>query len=176
MRRRLRALILPATLILVLWGAIGQAIAEEEHHGHKAFHDGVLNVIGKELAHAEVLIVEDTLRVWFVGGGQDTGRSVRLKAKEIPLMVEIPGQGQKKLILKADPLKLAGEKMGSCSHFVATAGWLKGVKEFEATGSAVIKGIREKLIIHYPKGYDPVHGHGHEGDEKEHHDHSKEHH
>jgi hypothetical protein len=169
MRRRLLALMLPAILILVLWGSVGQAAAAEEHHGHKAFHDGVLNVIGKELAHAEVLIVEDSLEVWFVGGGQDTGRSVHLKAAEIPLVVKIPGQGQKKLILKADPMKLAGEKMGYCSHFVARADWLKGVKEFEATGSVVIKGVKDKLIIHYPEGYDPLHKHGHEDHEKEKH-------
>jgi hypothetical protein len=166
MRRRLLALMLPAILILVLWGSVGQAAAEERH-GHKPFHDGVLNVIGKELAHAEVLIVEDSLEVWFVGGGQDTGRSVQIKAAEIPLVVKIPGQGQKKLILKADPMKLAGEKMGYCSHFVARADWLKGVKEFEATGSVVIKGVKEKLIIHYPEGYDPLHNHGHKDHEKE---------
>jgi hypothetical protein len=167
MRRRLLALMLPAILILVLWGSVGQATEAEERHGHQAFHDGVLNVIGKELAHAEVLIVEDTLEVWFVGGGQDTDRSVQIKAAEIPLVVKIPGQGQKKLILKADPMKLAGEKMGYCSHFVARADWLKGVKEFEATSSVVIKGVKEKLIIDYPEGYDPLHKHGHKDHEKE---------
>jgi hypothetical protein len=71
--------------------------------------------------------------------------------------------------MQADPLKLAGEKMGYCSHFVARADWLKEVKEFEAEGSAVIKGVKEKLIIHYPEGYDPLHRHGHEHHEKEQH-------
>jgi hypothetical protein len=174
MRRRILVLILPAILILVLLGSVRQAAAAEEHHGHKAHHGGVLNAIGKELAHAEVLIVEDSLEVWFVGGGQDTDRSVRIKAAEIPLTVKIPGQGQKKLVLKADPLKLAGEKVGSCSHFIARADWLKGVQEFEATGSIVIKGVKEKLIVHYPEGYDPLHKHGHKDHEKE--EHEKEHH
>lgn len=87
------------------------------------------------------------MEAWFVGGGQDTGRSVQIKAAKIPLTINIPSQGQKNLVLKVDPLKLAGEKMGYCSHFVARADWLNGVKEFEAKGSVVIKGVKEKLII-----------------------------
>jgi len=135
------------------------ALGREEHegHGHEAPHGGVLNVIGKELAHVEILIEGDTLEAWFLGGGQDTGRSVRIKAGEIPLKVSFPGKGEMKLVLRASPLKLAGEKAGNCSHFTANANWLKDVKEFEARGEVVIKGIREKLIIRYPEGYDPVH-------------------
>jgi len=169
MRKRFLSLICLVALITITWGFVGEAAGAEERHGHKAFHGGILNVIGKELAHVEVLIQEDTLEAWFVGGGQDTGRSVQIKAARIPLTVNIPGQGQKRLVLKADPLELAGEKMGSCSHFVARADWLKEVKEFEANGSVVIKGVKEKLIIQYPEGYDPLHRPGHEGHGKEHH-------
>jgi hypothetical protein len=97
-----------------------------------------------------------------VGGGQDTGRSVQINAAKIPLTINIPSRGQKNLVLKADPLKLAGEKIGYCSHFIACADWVKEVKEFEAKGSVVIKGVKEKLIIQYPAGYDPLHRHGHE--------------
>jgi len=136
------------------------ALGREEHqgHGHEAPHGGILNVIGKELAHVEVLIEGDTLEAWFVGGGQDTGRSVRIKAAEIPLKVASPGKGEMKLVLRASPLKLAGEKAGDCSHYVAKAKWLSEVKEFEARGEVIIKGIREKLIIRHPGGYDPIHG------------------
>jgi hypothetical protein len=162
MKRRFLSLVLLVAFIVIAWGCLGEAAAAEEHHGHKAHHGGVLNVIGKELAHIEILIREDTLEAWFVGGGQDTGRSVQIKAAEIILTVSIASKGQKKLGLKADPLKLAGEKMGYCSHFVARADWLKEVKEFEAKGSVMIKGVKEKLIIHYPEGYDPLHRHGHE--------------
>jgi hypothetical protein len=162
MKRRFLSLVLLVAFIVIAWGCLGEAAAAEEHHGHKAHHGGVLNVIGKELAHIEVLIREDTLEAWFVGGGQDTGRSVQINAAEIPLTINIPSRGQRKLVLKADPLKLAGEKMGYCSHFVARADWLKEVKEFEAKGSVVIKGVKEKLIIQYPAGYDPLHRHGHE--------------
>jgi hypothetical protein len=168
MFRRFQTILFLAVLIVSTWGLVGELGAAEEHHGNKAHHGGVLNVIGKELAHVEVRIQEDTLEAWFVGGGQDTGKSVQIKAAEIPLTINIPSRGQKNLVLKADPLKLAGEKMGSCSHFIARAEWLKEVKEFEAKGSVVIKGIKEKLIIQYPAGYDPLHRHGHEQPGKEH--------
>jgi hypothetical protein len=157
MRRRFLSILLPALLIVTACGSVGEIGIAEEHHGHKAHHGGILNVIGKELAHVEVRIQEDTLEAWFVGGGQDTGRSVQIKAAEIPLTINIPSRGQKNLVLNADPLKLAGEKIGYCSHFVARADWLKDVKEFEGKGSVVIKGVKEKLIIQYPAGYDPLH-------------------
>ena len=162
MRRRFLTILLPAVLIVTAWGSVGEIGIAEEHHGHKAHHGGILNVIGKELAHVEVRIQEDTLEAWFVGGGQDTGRSIQINAAEIPLTINIPSRGQKSLVLKADPLKLAGEKIGYCSHFVARADWLKEVKEFEAKGSVVIKGVKEKLIIQYPEGYDPLHRQAHE--------------
>jgi hypothetical protein len=168
MRRRFLIILFPPVLIVSIWGLLGELGVAEEHHGHKAHHGGILNVIGKELAHVEIRIQEDTLEAWFVGGGQDTGRSVQIKAAEIPLTINIPTRGQKNLVLKADPLKLAGEKMGYCSHFVARADWLKEVKEFDAKGSVVIKGIKEMLIIQYPAGYDPLHRHGYEHHEKEH--------
>jgi hypothetical protein len=168
MRRRFLIILLPAVLIVTIGGLVSELGIAEEHHGHKAHHGGILNVIGKELAHAEVRIQEGTLEAWFVGGGQDTGRSVQIKAAEIPLTINIPSQGQKNLVLKADPLELAGEKMGYCSHFVARVEWLKEVKEFEAKGSVVIKGVKEKLIIQYPAGYDPLHRQGHEQPGKEH--------
>jgi hypothetical protein len=162
MRRRFLTILFPAVLIVTIGGLVSGLGIGEERHGHKAHHGGILNVIGKELAHVEVRIQEDALEAWFVGGGQDTGRSIQIKAAEIPLTINIPSQGQKNLVLKADPLKLAGEKMGHCSHFVARADWLKEVKEFEAKGSVVIKGVKEKLIIQYPAGYDPLHRQGHE--------------
>jgi hypothetical protein len=168
MHRRFLTILFPAVVIVTTWGLAGELGLAEEQHGHKAHHGGILNVIGKELAHVEIRIQEDTLEAWFVGGGQDTGRSVQIQATEIPLTINIPNQGQKNLVLKADPLKLAGEKMGYGSHFVARADWLKEVKEFEAIGTVVIKGVKEKLIIQYPAGYDPLHRHGHEHQDKEH--------
>jgi hypothetical protein len=162
MRRRFLTVLVPAMLILNTWGFLGGLGVAEDHHGHKAHHGGILNVIGKELAHVEVRIQEDALEAWFVGGGQDTGQSVQIEAAEIALMINIPCRGQKDLVLKADPLRLAGEKAGNCSHFVARADWLKDVKEFEAKSSVVIKGVKEKLIIRYPEGYDPLHRHGDE--------------
>jgi hypothetical protein len=144
-------------LISFLGNPFIKSALAEERHGHRAHHEGVLNVIGKELGHVEILLQGDTLEAWFVGGGEDTARSVPIAAAEIPLTVTFPGTKQKKLTLKADPMKLAGERMGHCSHFVAQADWLKDLKEFEARGEVILKGIRQKLVIQYPEGYDPGH-------------------
>jgi hypothetical protein len=54
-------------------------------------------------------------------------------------------------------MKLAGERIGHCSHFTAQAEWLREVKEFEAQGETVFKGVRQKLFFKYPQGYDPIH-------------------
>jgi hypothetical protein len=149
-------------------GTLGPHHHEEGHHnGHKAHHLGVLCVLEKcEIGHIEALLEGDTLEAWFVGGGHDTDRSVRVKAKEIPLKVHVHGQGEKTLILKAAPMKLAGEKVGDASRFIAKADWLKGVKEFEAEGEILFKGVQRKLIIKYPQGYDP---------DREDHEHEKHH-
>lgn len=124
---------------------------------HKAYHGGVLNVIGKELGHVEIIVQDGIMEAWFVGGGHDTDRAVPIAAAEIPLTVILPGKKQEKLVLKAAPMKLAGERLGHCSHFIAEAEWLKSVKEFEAYGEVMFKGVRQKLIIKYPEGYDPIH-------------------
>jgi hypothetical protein len=136
---------------------------EKDHHHrhHEAHHGGVLNVIGEcEIGHIEVRLEGDTLEAWFVGGGHDTDRAIPIKAAGIPLTVSVPGKGEMALVLKANPVKLAGEKVGHCSHFIAKADWLRDVKEFEARGEVVFKGIRRELIIKYPEGYDPEHGQG----------------
>lgn len=133
---------------------------EKDHHRHhEALHGGVLNVIGEcEIGHIEIRLEADTLEAWFVGGGHDTDRAIPIKAAGIPLTVSVPGKGGMALVLKANPMKLAGEKVGHCSHFIAKADWLRDVKEFEARGEVVFKGIRHELVIKYPEGYDPPHG------------------
>jgi hypothetical protein len=146
------------SLLVLLGFLLGNPGLAGEGHGHKAHHGGILNVIGKEFGHVEILVQEDMLEAWFVGGGHDTGRSVPIPAAEISLTITLPGKADKNLVLKAEPMKLAGERIGHCSHFTAQAEWLRGVKEFEAQGETVFKGVRQKLIIKYPQGYDPVHG------------------
>jgi hypothetical protein len=73
--------------------------------------------------------------------------------------VRITGREELRLVLKADPMKLNGEKVGHCSHFIAKADWLKGVKHFEARGEIEFQGVVHKLLIRYPEGYHPRHGH-----------------
>jgi len=128
------------------------------HEGHDAAHGGVLNVIGKETGHAEIRLTDGLMELWFVGGGNDTHRAVPINAGKVELVVE------KKLVLDAAPLILAGETEGNCSHFLARADWLREMKEFTARGHILFKGREFELLIRYPEGYDPFHGGGEEHD------------
>ena len=122
---------------------------------HKAWHEGCLNAITQcENGHFEVKVTENKLEGWFVGGGQDTNRSVRITAGRVELTFFLPDGTTKELELAASPLSLAGEKGNDCSHFEGTAGWLESVKTFQALGKVFIKGKWQPLIIQYPEGYD----------------------
>jgi len=131
----------------------------EKHHSHKAYHNGCLNAIGScEVGHLEARLTGDKLEVWFVGGGSDTGKSVRVKAKSIDLEISLPSGEKRVLRLLPSPLELAGETIGDCSHFEAKAEWLNGLESFDARGKVTFKGRQREIIIHYPEGYDPGHG------------------
>ena len=133
---------------------------EEGHHGHKAHHGGCLNVVGScEIGHAEVRLDDGRLELWFVGGGNDTGSAVKVAAEKISLKVLLPGNEEKELELAASPLRLAGESIGDCSHFVGEAEWLRDIEEFHAEGGVDFRGGRRELIIEWPEGYDPEHHH-----------------
>jgi hypothetical protein len=96
------------------------------------------------------------LRLWFVGGGTDTMKAVRIPDKEIVLAIKLNGvEEARTLTLRAQPNELAEEKLGDCSHFVGEAGWLKGAKFFIATGTVSFKGRKQDVRIEYPAGYDP---------------------
>ncbi len=130
-----------------------------EEHAHEAVHGGCLNVIDEcEEGHAEVKVEDGTLKCWFVGGGNDTGKAVRVPDKEIVLTVAGEKDVETRtLVLKARSLELAEEKLGDCSYFEGSAEWLKGVKDLEATGSVTFKGTKQTFKIDYPHGYDPDH-------------------
>lgn len=135
----------------------------DKAHGHKAAHGGCLNVIGScGNGHAEVKVEEDVLKLWFVGGENDTDKAVRVPDKEIALTVKVEGEkGPRTVTLKCKPNQLLEEKEGDCSSFEGQADWLKTAKDFEATGSVTFKGKQQELKIDYPHGYDPDHkGHG----------------
>lgn len=136
----------------------GEAPAQPEKKGeHTAAHGGCLNALGAcENGHAEVKLEGTTLKLWFVGGGTDTKRAVRVPDKEIALIVTLVGAPKSKpLLLKAAPNELAEEKEGDCSHFEGTADWLSGVTKFTATGTVTFKGRKQQVRIEYPAGYDP---------------------
>ena len=122
---------------------------------HKAYHEGSLNAITQcENGHFEIKVTEGIFEGWFVGGGTDTGRAVRIKADKIGLNVFLPDGTNKELVLSASPLKLAGENIGDCSHFQGEASWLKEAKSFQATWKIFFKDRWQPLIIQYPEGYD----------------------
>jgi hypothetical protein len=146
---------------LVLAGCGGEDHAKKPEaghgHGHKAAHGGCLNVIGAcAVGHAEVKVEGGFLRLWLVGGENDTNKAVRVPDAEIALSVTVEDEKvPRPLVLKARPNALLEEKPGDCSCFEAQADWLKDVKGFEATGAVTFKGRKEKLEIDYPHGHDP---------------------
>ncbi len=135
---------------------------------HKSAHGGCLNAICEcEVGHAEVKLEGDTLKVWFVGGGSDTLKAVKIPDKELILSVVPEGAAAQSLILKAVPNELSEESVGNCSQFAAKADFLKGVKKFTATGTVTFKGKKQPLRIEYPEGYDPDEDEDHDHDHKD---------
>lgn len=128
----------------------------QHEHSHEVHHGGTLNAIEScEIGHAEVRLHEDTIELWFVGGGADTGRAVTISDPFVTLEVTLPDGRKEILRLETSPLELAGEKVGDCSHFVGKAEWLKGIENFKARGEVDFRGAKRQLIIEYPQGYDP---------------------
>ena len=138
---------------------LGQSIAsaDEEKAEHKSAHGGKLNAIRTcENGHAEVKVEGGLLKLWFVGGGSDTLKAVRVPDQEIALAVTLEGAKEAKpLVLKAKPNALAEEMAGDCSHFEGEAEWLKGAKKFVGISTVTFKGKKQELRIEYPDGYDP---------------------
>jgi hypothetical protein len=135
------------------------ANAEEATHGHIAVHGGCLNEIGGcENGHAEVKIEGTRLRMWLVGGGNNTTTAMRVPDASIALAITIgTGQPPRTLVLAAKPLILAEETIGACSYFEANADWLAGVAALKATGSVQFNGKKADLVIEWPHGFDPDH-------------------
>jgi len=135
-----------------------QASATKTEARHEAHHGGCLNAIELcSVGHAEVKVEAGVLRCWFVGGENETDKSVRVPDKEIRLAVRLDSGEEKPLVLAAKPIDLAGEKVGDCSYFEGTADWLKDVKRFSATGKVNCKGKERTIRIEYPDGV-TVHG------------------
>ena len=129
----------------------------EHEHGHKAAHGGCLNALGTcENGHAEARLADGTLELWFVGGGSDTEKAVRIPDVGFTLAVTPDkAAAPRPLGLAAVPGELSEEKVGDCSHFVGKAEWLKGVAAFTAVGEVTFRGRKQAVRIEYPNGYDP---------------------
>jgi hypothetical protein len=132
--------------------------AAEAESSHKAPHGGGLNAIEAcEIGHAEVMLENGVLKLWLLGGDNETETAAPIKAEEIPLLILAGGEAARALVLKASPLVLAEETPGNCSHFAAAATWLDGVEEFIAVGAIHFKGAARVLRISYPEPFDPDH-------------------
>jgi len=128
----------------------------EKKAGHTAYHGGSLNAIETcAVGHAEIKIDGKTMNLWLVGGENETGKAVRTADPAIELKVTADGGKTWSISLQPMPLELAGEKVGDCSHFEATADWLDGLKKFHAEGQVDFKGKKRAVKIDYPEGYDP---------------------
>ena len=133
-----------------------QAAASQPEPKHEAHHGGCLNAVEScAVGHAEVKLEGDVLRLWFVGGENETDKAVRVGDRRIVLAIKPEGGQDKPLTLEAKPNELAEEKVGDCSYFEGKAGWLAGVKKFTASGKVNLKGKERPLKIEYPEGYDP---------------------
>lgn len=133
-----------------------QPAAAKTEEKHEAHHGGCLNAIETcAVGHAEVKVEGDVLKVWFVGGENETDKAVRVSDMQIALAIK-PDSGQEvSLTLEAKPNELADEKVGDCSHFEGKAAWLAGVKKFTAGGKVNLKGKERPIKIEFPDGYDP---------------------
>ncbi len=124
-------------------------------HHHKAFHDGKLFEIGScENGHCEIKLNEDGMvELWLVGGGNNTGASIRTSAEEIKFKCKLKNglkNDEFDLILKAAPIELAEESIGDCSHFTGHHEKLAGKNiRFFANGKIYFKGKNIKVEIDY---------------------------
>jgi hypothetical protein len=159
MFRKLNLVLLVGTFGAFVLGCGKDKVQEQEidTREHKAVHGGSLNALGTcENGHVEVKVEGDVLKLWFVGGGSDTDKAVRIPDKDFVLTVTPQGSRETKmLVLKAKPIEIAEETVGKCSHFEGEADWLKDVREFVATGSVIFKGRSQAILVEYPAGYDP---------------------
>ena len=89
--------------------------------------------------------------------------------EKITLSVTMEDNTKKTLVLLAEPIELAEERVGNCSCFEGEADWLPAAKRFEASGTVTVKGKTRELKIHYPGGHGPDHEHG-QGDGNGYHD------
>ena len=83
--------------------------ASKPEEKHEAHHGGCLNAIETcAVGHAEVKLDGDVLKVWFVGGENETDKAVRVTDKQIALAVKPDGGQEKSLTLEARPIEPSG--------------------------------------------------------------------
>ncbi len=142
----------------------------DHSHEHVAPHGGVLATIeGCGLGHVEMKLTDNKLELWFLDGGESISRSIPIPELRFPLSI-VTSDGQRiEVMMLADPLRLAGEKTGRCSHFIAVSDSLKGLAAFRAFGWVHFKGAYRPLQINHGAVSDDEET---EHDQSHHHDHS----
>jgi hypothetical protein len=118
-------------------------------------HGGLLREIGHcELGHAEFSVSETTIDLWLLGPGHTAPGSVRIATPAIPSLLVTPQGEQMAIVLSSQPLALADEKPGDCSHFVAT---LETVPiSFSLHAWCVFRGQTVPLVLHWPPEPEPA--------------------
>lgn len=142
---------------------------------HKAPHGGVLSEIEAcGIGHVEMVINGDQMVLWFLDEGHNVDRTVPIIEERIPLSI-ITDKGKRiELQAIASPMKLAGEKLGRCSHFVAQVEGLSELKNFECYGWVRFKGETRPLYMRFPEGVSS-HEHSDEEDSCCEHEHEHDH-
>ncbi len=123
-------------------------------NSHAAPHQGVLSEIERcSVGHAEIKIDGNTMQLWLLDGGNATTRSVPSADERIPLSIFGPDQVRFEMVLNADPMKLAGEKVGHCSRFTGVSENLQNLPSFHAFGWLRFKGQIRPLRLAFPHGF-----------------------
>lgn len=152
-----RVLVLVTCLAFI--GCGGESKSESKradshgHHAHQPKNGGVLVELGDHEFNLELLLEADArqMKAWVLDAHAEN--YVRLPDKEFEVFAVI-GEEERLLTFQAVPNPATGETVGDTAEFLARAGWLEGVKEFEARlGKLTVRGKSfEGLEFHYPTG------------------------
>jgi hypothetical protein len=154
-------LLLPALLALALVTAgCGRTetatapAAAAKKHEHKAPHGGTAVELGEEAFHLELVKEEPGRLSAYVLDGE-LENFIRIAAPSFEIVATVAGQKQP-LVFRAVASNATGETVGSTSHFVAEAEWLKTTAAFDAVLTQLeVRGTTFSAVaFNFPKGND----------------------
>jgi hypothetical protein len=159
MRPALR--LLPALLSLALLaGGCGRSEpaaipgTTAKKHEHKSPHGGTAVELGEEAFHVEFVPEEPGRLSAYVLDGE-LENFIRIAAPSFEIVATVGGQ-KLPLVFRAVASTATGETVGSTSHFLAEADWLKTTPAFDAvlTQLEVRGSTFSGIAFNFPKGKD----------------------